>query len=65
MLFRSGFKPQWRAQSHGGYKFFMNALYKYDEPAFAETPQLEVAKDAHKDTPAAPKKVEEEDDPDR
>jgi hypothetical protein len=64
-IFLYGFKPQWRAQSHGTYKFFMNALYKYDEPAFAETPQLEVAKDAHKDTPAAPKKVEEEDDPDR
>jgi len=22
-----GFKPQWRGQSHAGYKFFMNALY--------------------------------------
>jgi hypothetical protein len=22
-----GFKPQWRAQSHGAYKFFFNAFY--------------------------------------
>jgi len=22
-----GFRPQWRGQSHGAYKFFMNALY--------------------------------------
>jgi len=23
-----GFKPQWRAQSHGSYKFFFNAFYE-------------------------------------
>lgn len=33
-VFLYGFKPQWRAQSHGTYKFFMNVLYKYDQPAF-------------------------------
>jgi hypothetical protein len=38
-VFLYGFKPQWRGQSHGDYKFFMNALYKYEQPAFpAETP---------------------------
>ncbi len=33
-IFLYGFKPQWRAQSHGTYKFFMNALYQYEEPPF-------------------------------
>jgi hypothetical protein len=37
-IFLYGFKPQWRGQSHGTYKFFMNALYKYDQPPF---PKLE------------------------
>jgi hypothetical protein len=31
-IFLYGFKPQWRGQSHGAYKFFMNALYRYDQP---------------------------------
>jgi hypothetical protein len=35
-IFLYGFKPQWRAQSHGTYKFFMNALYTYDQPPFAK-----------------------------
>jgi Zinc carboxypeptidase len=35
-----GFKPQWRAQSHGSYKFFMNSLYRYDEPLFAPLPEV-------------------------
>jgi hypothetical protein len=35
-IFLYGFKPQWRAQSHGTYKFFMNALYQYDQPPFAK-----------------------------
>ncbi|HEX4312020.1 MAG TPA: M14 metallopeptidase family protein [Acidobacteriaceae bacterium] len=33
-IFLYGFKPQWRGQSHGTYKFFFNALYKYDQPPF-------------------------------
>jgi hypothetical protein len=33
-IFLYGFKPQWRAQSHGTYKFFLNALYKFDSPGF-------------------------------
>jgi hypothetical protein len=34
-IFLYGFKPQWRAESHGTYKFFMNALYQYEQPPFA------------------------------
>lgn len=34
-IFLYGFKPQWRGQSHGAYKFFLNVLYKYDQPPFA------------------------------
>ena len=37
-IFLYGFKPQWRAQSHGTYKFFFNVLYKYEQPAFAKPP---------------------------
>jgi hypothetical protein len=33
-IFLYGFKPQWRGQSHGAYKFFFNVLYKYDQPPF-------------------------------
>jgi hypothetical protein len=35
-IFLYGFKPQWRAQSHGTYKFFMNVLYQYQQPPFAK-----------------------------
>ncbi|HEX4005967.1 MAG TPA: M14 metallopeptidase family protein [Acidobacteriaceae bacterium] len=33
-IFLYGFRPQWRGQSHGTYKFFFNALYKYTQPPF-------------------------------
>ena len=59
-----GFKPQWRGESHGAYKFFMNALYKYDEPAFADMPKIEIAQDAHDDKAGAKKKPAEDDDDD-
>ncbi len=63
-IFLYGFKPQWRGQSHGSYKFFMNALYKYDEPAFAEMPPVVAAKGAPAEKAGAKKPVEEDDDPD-
>jgi hypothetical protein len=59
-IFLYGFKPQWRAQSHGAYKFFMNALYKYDEPAFGET-EIEVAKQPRGEKVAMNKAVDDED----
>jgi len=34
-IFLYGFKPQWRGQSHGTYKFFFNVLYKYEQPPYA------------------------------
>jgi hypothetical protein len=60
-IFLFGFKPQWRAQSHGAYKFFMNALYRYDEPPFAE---LHIAKpsDSDKKNTAASAGQDDDDD---
>ncbi len=46
-IFLYGFKPQWRAQSHGSYKFFLNALYKFDDPPFSQDkPASEKSKQA-------------------
>ncbi|HEX3470887.1 MAG TPA: M14 metallopeptidase family protein [Silvibacterium sp.] len=59
-IFLYGFKPQWRAQSHGTYKFFMNSLYRYDEPPFNE---VSVAKAAPSDK-KKPKAASDDDDDD-
>ena len=61
-IFLYGFKPQWRAQSHGAYKFFMNSLYRYDEPAFSDVSVAKAApSDKKKNKPAA---SEDDDDDD-
>ena len=53
-IFLYGFKPQWRAQSHGAYKFFMNTLYRYEEPPFSEVSVAKAApSDKKKDKPAS------------
>ncbi|HZD49450.1 MAG TPA: hypothetical protein VE178_11970, partial [Silvibacterium sp.] len=56
-----GFKPQWRAQSHGAYKFFMNSLYRYDEPPFEE---VKIAKAADSDKKKTPASAGQDDDDD-
>lgn len=61
-IFLYGFKPQWRAQSHGAYKFFMNTLYRYEEPPFREA---SVAKAAQPDkSKGKPASSDEDDDDD-
>ncbi|WP_446744116.1 M14 family zinc carboxypeptidase [Silvibacterium acidisoli] len=42
-IFLYGFKPQWRGQSHGSYKFFMNELYRFDEPAIQRLPEVKIS----------------------
>jgi len=61
-IYLYGFKPQWRAQSHGAYKFFMNTLYRYDEPPFAEVHVAKPADTDKKATPASAGQVDDDDD---
>src|SRR5271170_1869513 len=62
-IFLYGFKPQWRAQSHGAYKFFMNSLYRYDEPAFAEIKVARADDSDKKKTPASAGQQDDDDEP--
>lgn len=62
-IFLYGFKPQWRAQSHGAYKFFMNSLYRYDEPPFAEMKIVKADDSEKKKTPASAGQQDDDDEP--
>jgi len=61
-IFLYGFKPQWRAQSHGAYKFFMNSLYRYDEPAFGEVSIAKAPESDRKKSKPASAGQEDDDD---
>jgi hypothetical protein len=48
-IYLLGFRPQWRGQSHGTYKFFFNAIY--DSPAIAKPTVASVVAPAREAAP--------------
>jgi len=58
-IYLLGFRPQWRGQSHGTYKFFFNAIYEsqgLSRPGAAQAPAMKSAEPAGPRTEGATSK---------